>query len=148
MVGGVEIGDGAGEFQDAVVGAGGELQLLDRSLEQAIAGFVEPAVILDLGWSHIRVELGAVAAVAVGLSLPGGGDTVADSLRGLSGPSIGQLVVFDPRDFQMNVDPIHQGTGDPLLVAGDRRWRAGAVLHWISGKPTRAPLRCPLAMSP
>ena len=59
---GVEIGDGAGDFQDAVVGPGAEVQLGHRHLHHAFGVGVQLAVRFDLAVAHPRV--GARFAVA------------------------------------------------------------------------------------
>ena len=47
----VEIGDGAGDLEDAVVGAGGEVHVVHGLLEQDGALAVDLAVLADeLGW--------------------------------------------------------------------------------------------------
>ena len=43
-----EVGDGAGEFEDAVVGAGAEVHLADGGLHQVLAVLIDLAVALDL----------------------------------------------------------------------------------------------------
>ncbi len=54
-VGGSEIGNGAGDFQDAVVGAGGERKLFHRLLEHFTERGVERNVRADLRMAHARV---------------------------------------------------------------------------------------------
>ena len=55
-----EVGDGAGDFQDAVVGAGGQRELLHRLLEHFPERGVERDMGADLGVAHAGVggELG------------------------------------------------------------------------------------------
>ncbi len=50
-----KVGDGAGEFEDAVVGAGGELQLVHGGAHQSSAGFIQGAILAHLRRVHIRV---------------------------------------------------------------------------------------------
>ena len=50
-----EIGDGAGDFEDAVVGAGGKRELLHRLLEQIAEGGVDRAVFGDVRMRHARI---------------------------------------------------------------------------------------------
>lgn len=51
-----EVGDGARDFEDAVVGARAELQLAHREAEHFLARGVEPAVSLELGIGHLGVR--------------------------------------------------------------------------------------------
>jgi hypothetical protein len=125
-----------------VVGAGGELQLLDGGFEEPVAGFVQAAVLLDLRRTDVVVEHGSIATVAGGLALPGFGDALPDLLGCFSWSTVGQLVVLDAWYFQMNVDAVEQWPGNAFLIAGDRRWRAGAVLDRVPGEATGTPLRC------
>ena len=44
----IEIGDGSGDFEHAVVGAGGEAHAADGHFERALAGIVECADLADI----------------------------------------------------------------------------------------------------
>jgi hypothetical protein len=55
---------------------------------------------------------------------------------------VGQFLVLDAGDFQVNVDAVQQRAGDALLIAGDGRWRTGALLDGIAGEAAWTPLRC------
>src|SRR5215470_3634604 len=50
-----QIGNGAGDFQDAVVGAGAQALLLHGSLQQALAVGVQLTVCSDLARAHLGV---------------------------------------------------------------------------------------------
>jgi len=50
-----EVGDGARDFQDAVVGAGAELEIRHGVAEELLPGAVELAVLLDLAVGHLGV---------------------------------------------------------------------------------------------
>ncbi len=50
-----QVGDGAGNFEDAVVGAGGEALLLHGAFEQAFGVGAEFAVGADLAGGHLGV---------------------------------------------------------------------------------------------
>lgn len=51
----VEIGDGAGDFQDAVIGAGAEIQLGHRHFDEILSGLVELAVDFEMTGGHAGV---------------------------------------------------------------------------------------------
>ena len=53
---GGEVGDGAGDLEDAVVGAGGEALLLHGALEQALGVGGELAEGADLLGGHLRIS--------------------------------------------------------------------------------------------
>jgi hypothetical protein len=148
VIGAGQVSDGASQFQDAVIRAGGELQLLDGGFEQALAGLVQTTEIPDLGGTHIAVEGGAIGLEAC--RLPGTclADALADLGRGLTQATVSQFLVFDAGDLEVDVDAVEQWARDALLVAGDGRGRAGALLDRIPGKAAGTPLRCPFAMSP
>ncbi len=61
----VEVGDGAGKLEDAVEGAGAELQLRHRRLDKRLARFVQLAVLPYFRRSHVGVGLVQEAAVAL-----------------------------------------------------------------------------------
>ncbi|MEY4487817.1 MAG: hypothetical protein RIQ79_325 [Verrucomicrobiota bacterium] len=69
---GGEVCDGAGDFQDAVVGACGERELLHRLLEQVAEGRIERDMRADLRVRHARVGGGAGALVALELAVARG----------------------------------------------------------------------------
>ena len=50
----------------------------------------------------------------------------ADDAGGFAGALVAELVVFHPRDLNVDVDAVEQRAGDAFLVLGDRAWRAGA----------------------
>lgn len=54
-LGSFQVGDGAGYFEDAVVGSGGEALLEHGSLEEFFGVGGELAVSADLAGSHLRV---------------------------------------------------------------------------------------------
>src|ERR1035438_2354691 len=51
----IEVGDGAGDFENAVVGAGGKSHAADGHFERALAGIVQRADGADLPGRHARV---------------------------------------------------------------------------------------------
>ncbi len=72
MLGAVQVGDGAGHAEDAVVGAGGEAEAFHGGVEKFLAGFVEDAELAELPAGHAAIEAGAVGAEAVALAGAGG----------------------------------------------------------------------------
>src|SRR6202140_1709826 len=54
--GALEIGQGAADFEDAIEGAGGQAELLEGVVEEALTGSVETAVAAEVLVRHRRVD--------------------------------------------------------------------------------------------
>ena len=108
-----EVGDGAGDAQDAVVGASREAEGVHRVLQRGVAGRVELAMVADLPRSHAAVQLararyqtastesrgpGPPARASTALLVPSaglerssngtGGTSMCRSMRSSSGPQM------------------------------------------------------------
>ena len=148
----VEVGDGAGELEDAVKGAGAELELRHRRLDQRLPRLVELAVLAHLGRSHVGVGLFQQVAVAlrresilrqglrqaVALDGVGGLDAGADGAAGFAEAVGEELVVVDAGDVDVDVDAVEEGAGDALLVASDGSRTTGAFFLRVIGPTARA----------
>src|SRR5690348_362298 len=104
----VEVGDGAGDFQDAIVGARGKPQASHGALEQAVAIGREAAVFPDLSWAHLRVAIDLLAFEALQLPLAGAHDTLTNLLRAFAARTLPQLAVLHRRHVNVDVDAIEQ----------------------------------------
>ena len=133
-VGGGEVGDGAGDFEDAVEGAGGKVELGHCHLDEG-AGLGRElllAALADLAGAECGVGgsrgvgRARLAVVARDLVVPGARDAVADGARGLGVGERGELVVVDARDFGKQVDAVQERAGDAALVAQHGALGAGA----------------------
>ena len=80
-VGAGQVGDGARDLEDAVVGARGEVQLFHGLLQEPAEGGVGSAVRADLRMRHAGVDGGARAGEAGALAEAGGLDARADDRR-------------------------------------------------------------------
>ena len=148
----VEVGDGAGEFEDAMEGAGAQLQLRHRRLDERFARLVEFAVLAHLGRSHVGVGLVQEAAVALGqegifgqrlrqavaLDGAGGLDAGANGAAGFAEAVSEELVVVDARDVNVDVDAVEERAGDALLVACDGSRTTGTFFLRVIGPTTWA----------
>ena len=78
-VGAFEVGDGAGDFQDAIVGAGAEVVFGHGGLEHGECRFVERAVGFQFARAHARVagDAGSVFEPLL-LDVARGADALAD----------------------------------------------------------------------
>ena len=72
-----QIGDGAGNFQDAVIGPGGQPQLVDGRFQQGAGNIVDTAVFFDVTVAHAGVTENFGARQPLGLNLAGGGHPLA-----------------------------------------------------------------------
>ncbi len=101
-----EVGYGACQFEDAVIGTGGEVELLHGGFEQFFAGGVGLAEVAHFGWPHFGVAGGGCAFETVELAGTGRLHTLADGFGFLDIAFIGQLLVIDARNLNMDVDAI------------------------------------------
>ena len=99
--GAADIGDGASDFEDAIVGARGETHAADGHLEGPLAGSIEGTLLANEARGHARVVIPAGA-----LDGAGAFDTFADLGRGFAGPTAAQLLVRNGGDFDVDVDTI------------------------------------------
>ena len=66
-----QVGDGACDAQDFVMGAGGQAQIIDAGAEQFTAGRIELTATADLPRAHLAVVACAVVGEASRLNLTG-----------------------------------------------------------------------------
>ncbi len=77
-----KIGDGAGDFQDAGVGPGGQTQFVDGVFKEIAGGFVDPAVAFNVPVDHLGVAIYFCSFKTFRLDTSGCGHTLADALEG------------------------------------------------------------------
>lgn len=108
VLGTFEVGNGAGNFEDAIVGAGGKALLLHGAFEQALGVGAEFAVDANLPRVHlgIRVDFLASLVKALALAFAGGHDAGANLSRALSGRVAAKFFVLHGWNFDVNVDAI------------------------------------------
>ena len=133
-----EVGDGARDAQDAVVGAGGEAELGDGVFHLLFAFAVELAEAAQGARSHLGVAELAERLQAPALALARREDAFADDGRFLGLLVLRQLLVFHRRHLDVQVDAVEQRPGDPRQVALDQRRRAGALVQRIAEKAALA----------
>jgi hypothetical protein len=102
------------------------VQLAHRRLHHALAGLVQDDVLVQLARPHVGVGQETGAGEALLLPLPGRLDAGADRRRRFAGPAVGQFLVLDAGDLNVDVDPVEQRAADPLLVAPNGPRRASA----------------------
>src|SRR5574340_690153 len=84
LVAAAEVGDGTRELEDAVVGAGGELELVHGGTHEAAAGFIEGAKLAHLCRVHIGVGSQRCTGKTRALHLAGGFHALRDRAGGFS----------------------------------------------------------------
>jgi len=78
-VGSIEVGYGAGDFEDAIVGAGGKAEAGDGVFEKFFAFGRNGAVFADEARGHLRVSVGFLfGREASGLAIASGDDAGTD----------------------------------------------------------------------
>lgn len=109
----VQVGDGAGELENAGDGTGGELQAFEGGVEQLAGSGFEDAVTIQVLSVHGGVGRGGAAgAEALPLDGTGGESALGDVDAGFAGRSF-ELLEADGRDFDVHVDAVEKGAGDP-----------------------------------
>jgi len=117
-VGAIEVGDGSGKLEDAVEGTGGEVELFHSRPQQALRWRVNTAKLLDLYGRHLGITHKLCAFKAPLLNLSGSFNSSSNPLRAFAQGVIGQLFVFDPWDFDKDVDAVKKRPADSFLIAG------------------------------
>lgn len=123
---GGEVGDGAGELEDAVKGAGRKLELLGSLTEQAAGAVIQSANFLDLSCAHIGVACKGSAFEAGKLEAPGFLYSLPVLPGGLRVFRFHEFLVVDSGDFDEHVYSVKQGAADAFLVPGNEARGAGA----------------------
>ncbi len=161
---GFEVGDGAGDFEDAVVGPGTHVHAFHGVFEFLQAGGVGLGVFVQQGRGHlgVAVDTGFVLEAAL-LEHSGGDDTLADGGAGLAWgltghlptASVGcasamlkrvwhcarlaqQLVKIDGLDFDLQVDAVEQRARNLAHVVRALVLVADAFLLGMTVVPARA----------
>ena len=113
----VEVGDGAGQSEDSVVGAGTELQAVDDIAQHGHVLRCGGSVLAHQGGSHLCVAVDAgEGAIAFLLNLAGTDDALADGCRGFAGLGPTEVVEAEGRDFDLYVDAVQERSADLVQV--------------------------------
>ena len=137
--GALEVGDGAGDFEDAVVGPRGHIHALHGVAKFLQAGGVGLGVFVQQGRGHlgVAVDAGFVLEAAF-LEHPGGDDALADGGARLARGLTRHLVKVDGLDFDLQVDAVEQRTRNLAHVVGALVLVADALLLGMPIVPARA----------
>jgi len=133
LIVGLQVGDGAGYFQDAIVGAGAEIQFGHRDANQLLGFVGEFAVLFDLARAHARVAVDFfVGTKARLLALARATDAIPDRGGAFFGAGAANVAVFHRRNFDMEIDAIEQRSGDSLAVTLDLERTTAAFAFQIA----------------
>ena len=131
-----QVGNRAGDLQDAVVGAGAEVQIGHGELQQLHRRLIQRAVALQLAAAHAGVA-GDLRLVLEPRLLPlARRDDPLANLRGrLAGPLAGDLAELHRRHFDVQVNAVEQRTGDAAQVILNLARRAARFAgHFAVGR--------------
>ena len=119
-----EVGDGAGDLENAVVGAGGEAHAAHGHLECALSGRIERAEFADAAGRDVCID--ETAAVLHGAR----GEYALSQLRRRDAAVPGaQFLIGHSVHFDVEIDAIQQGTADLAEVLLDLSARAAAPVQ-------------------
>ncbi len=117
----VQISDGAGHFQDAVVGACRQAQPLHGVPEQFLTGFSHPADLPGEFGGHMGIAVNSLFVLeSFFLHLSCGDDSVADGLTYLGDTFLVQLLKRNGDDLHVQIDAVEQRSADPVDVFLDQ----------------------------
>src|SRR4051812_39105295 len=128
-----EVGDGAGDFQNAVVGAGAQIQFRHGDANQFLGFVAEFAVLFDLPRTHPGVAIHfRVGMETRSLFFAGVLDAVANGGGRFFGARAGDVAVFDGGHFDVEIDAIEERAGDALAITMDLGWTATTLAFQIA----------------
>lgn len=133
-----EVCDGAGDFQDAIIGAGRKGELLHRLLEQIAERRIERDELPDLRMGHAGVARDRGAAKARELKVAGRLHASGDRGRRLAGRLVAKIADRDGGRLDMDVDAVKERPADPRAVALNLSRRAAALVLRITKIPAGA----------
>ena len=135
---GCQISDGACQFKDAMVGAGRKLRMVHGSTDQATPGFIQHAKTPDLGRMHIRIARYSHVSKTLPLNLTSSLNPFSYISRRLPKLIISEFLIFNTRNFDVDVNPIKKRTRYAFLVFRNDGVSAGTGLDRVAVITTRA----------
>jgi len=117
---GVEIGDGARDFKDAVVSTSGKAEAGDGVFQKFFTVGRDGTLFANETSGHLGVGVGFLfGRKTSGLTIASGDDACADGGGIFAGRGSAELFVFYSRDFDVDVDAVEQRAGNFGDVALD-----------------------------
>ena len=106
-----QVGDGAGDLQNATVGTGGERETLHRHAKHIHACFVGFGEEVNHALAHLGIAVDAlVVLVSLGLNLPRLDDTLTNVGTRFARGCLGDVLEWDGRNLALDVDAVEQWT--------------------------------------
>lgn len=106
-----QVGDGAGDLQDATVGTGGEGETLHRHAKHIHASLVGLGEEVNHALAHLGIAVDAlVVLVSLGLNLPRLDDTLTDAGTRFAWGSLGDVFERNWRYLALDVDSVEKRT--------------------------------------
>src|SRR5690242_8600464 len=133
----IEIGNGTGDAQDAIVCAGRKVHAADGHFERALAAVVECAEGSELRWG----DLGVVEA-ALPLSFTGLLYSFAYVRGRMAVAFAAELFIGHGRNLDMQIDAIEQRSANFREIPLDDAGRAPAFARDVTVKTARARIHC------
>lgn len=137
---GFQVGDRTGDFQDAVVGAGGKIEALHGDLQQRQAGSIRHGVFMKQFGGHLGIAVNTLMyGKAFFLDSAGFHHALAYRFATFGRVSVGYLLERDRHDFYLYIDPVEQRAGNTIHVFLDstRRTETRAIGVIIISARTR-----------
>lgn len=132
---GIEIGNRAGDAQDAVHRAGRQLQALDRGFQQELILRFESAIACQFAWLQAAVDGAGTAELAI----PRGGDAFAHVAAAFTARCIGtQFGGREALHVDMEIDAVEDRPGNAAAIALDHLHIAIAATADVACPATRA----------
>jgi hypothetical protein len=131
----IEIGDGAGDAQDAIVRTGRKVHAANCHFECALAAVIECAEASQLRGRDLRV-----VETALTLSFTGLFHSFAYVHRRMAVALAAELFIGYGRNLDVQVDAIEQRSADLGEIALDDARRAAAFARDITVKTARTPV--------
>ncbi len=136
-----EVGDGARDLEDPVVGPRAEVHVGHGEFEKFKSRFVDGAMGLEFAAAHagIALDLGT-AGEAVVLPSSCGDDALADLAGGFTSPVAADLAELHQGHLDVEVDAVEKRTGDAAQVILDFSGRTArfrghfSIRSWIHGR--------------
>jgi len=127
-----QVGDGAGDLEHPVVGAGAEVQIGHGKLQEFEDGRFQPAVLLELARVHARVARDLGPLFEPLLLPPSGRHHPVANLPGVLARAVARdLAKLHRGHFNVQIDPVEQRTGDAAQIILDfARRAAGFARHF------------------
>src|SRR6266699_5438362 len=123
------------------------MELLHGGLQQFLGGGFDVAEVADFGGAHFGVAGKLGAGETSELAFAGGLDASTDGGGVFDLALVGEFLVVDAGDFDVDVDTVEEGAADAFLVAGDGGGGATALFDGVALEAAGAPVRVAVATS-